>query len=295
MRKIIMVVCLAVLYWPANLMAQPKLYRVAKGDANLYILGGTEVPDTSWFDARIQAALDESSTLWVEIPPADPANGVPALRDEVVPANDRAMHPAAVEAGYGNLALGDYFDVAMGERSVVESQKLNLDGTNFRAMKPWLAYYTFYYAFWDQQNLNLLDPAEELIAKARSANIKVASLFKDRADYYRFMGRMSDFGQTHYFQSLYSIISAQRAGTYASRYTWAQGNPDPQWIEKIRTQTPDYYRYMYQRRNPAIAEQLVAMLAEGGKHFLYVDINRLLGPDSLLLALQALGLDVEDI
>ncbi len=295
MRKFSVFLCLTVLNLPLTLTAQPDLYHVTKGDSNLYILGGTEVPDTSWFDTRIQQALAKSSTLWVEIPPADAANGVPELREEVLPADDHTMHPVAVEEGYGNLALGDYFDVAMGERSVVESQRLNLDGINFRAMQPWLAYYTFFYAFWDRQDVKLIDPEKELIQHASSAGIRVESLFEDRADYYRFMGRMSDFAQTHYFQHLYNIMDAQRAGTYASRHTWVEGEPDLQWLEKTRTQTPDYYRYMYQRRNAAIAEQFATILASGGDHFLYVDVNRLLGPDSLLLALQALGLTVEAI
>src|SRR5688572_10084312 len=136
-------------------VAQPRLYRVTSGDNQLYILGGTEVADNEWLDSRIQLALNESSTLWVEVPPADPANGVPEVRDEVLPASDRKMHPVAVEEGYSsNMALGDYFDVAMGERSVVESQRLGLEGVNFRAMQPWLAYYTFYYAFWERQDAN---------------------------------------------------------------------------------------------------------------------------------------------
>lgn len=195
-------------------------------DSHLYILGGIEVPHDDWFDARLHRALVESSTLWVEIPPADPANGVLELRDEVLPAADKKMHPVAVEEGYGSLALGDYFDVAMGERSVVESQRLGVEDSNFRVMQPWLAYYSFYFAFWDRQDTNLLNPANELITRARSAGIKVLSLFSDRAEYYRFMGRMSDFGQTHYFQSLYSMMDAQRAGSYANRYAWTEGNPD---------------------------------------------------------------------
>lgn len=294
MRNIFMVLCLVLLNLPLSLMAQPRLYHVEQDNSDLYILGGTDVPDDSWFDLRIQQALENSSTLWVEIPPADAANNVPELREEVLTTTGKEMHPVAAEEGYGNLTLGDYFDVAMGERSVVESQRLGLDGIDFRAMQPWLAYYTFYYAFWDKQDVDLVDPAKELLQRARASGIRVASLFKDRAEYYHFLGRMSDFGQTHYFQHLYNIMDAQRAGTYSSRYAWTQGAPDTELLEKIRTQTPDYYRYMYQRRNPVIADQLASILAQGGSHFLYLDVNRLLGPDSLLSALQGLGLKVEE-
>ena len=146
------------------------------------------------------------------------------------------------------------------------------------------------YAFWEQQNLNLSDPEEKLVAFARAAQKPVKSLFADRAEYYRFMGRMSDFAQTHYFQALYNIFDWQRSGDYNSRYDWTTGKPDAQWIEKFRTQTPDFYRYIYQRRNTAIAEQLVTILANGGTHFLYIDVNRLLGPDNLLNALNNAGI-----
>jgi hypothetical protein len=52
---------------------------------------------------------------------------------------------------------------------------------------------------------------------------------------------------------------------------------------------------MFQRRNTAITEQLDTILSEGGKHFPYVDVDRLMGPDNLIVALQALGLSVEEI
>src|SRR5688572_29228096 len=74
MKKILAFFYLIVLLLPVTLFAQPRLYHATKEDSHLYILGGTEVPDNNWFDTRIQQALKESSTLWVEIPPADPAN-----------------------------------------------------------------------------------------------------------------------------------------------------------------------------------------------------------------------------
>jgi uncharacterized protein YbaP (TraB family) len=293
MRLLVSVLFVALLSTAAQ--AQPTLYRVATEAGSLYLLGGTEVPDNAWLDNRVETALAGSTTLWVEIPPADPAASIPPLRDEVVPVAGAMLHPVAEEEGHGNLAFGDFFDVAMGERSVIEAQRLMLEGSNYRRMQPWLAAYSYYYAFWDLQGLALIDPQDELVARARAAGKEVRSLFADRAEFYRFMGRMSDFAETHLFQAMYNTFDWQRSGEYASRYNWATGNPDAQWIEKIRTQTPDHYRYMYQRRNAAIAEQVAAILAEGGTHFLYVDVDRLLGPDSLLLALGALGLEVTEL
>ncbi len=285
----------AALLLSTTLFAQPTLYQVQTDAGSLVILGGTEVPDTGWLNDTVLEKLSDSDTLWVEVPPADPEQNIPPLREDVVPGAGEAMHPVAVEQGYGNLRFGDFFDVAMGERSVVESQRLPLDGINFRDMQPWLAYYAFSYAFWDQQALNLVNPEDELIALARANDKELRSLFADRAEYFRFMGRMSDFAETHYFQSLYNIMDWQRSGEYSSRYNWTTGNPDSQFVERFRTQTPDYYRYMFVRRNAAIAEQVVMILAEGGRHFMYIDINRLLGPDSLLNALEALGLAVDEI
>ena len=240
-----------------------------------------------------EQALATSDILWVEIPPADPASGIPPLREEVIPGVGAQMHPVAVEEGYGNLALGDFFDVVMGERSVIECQRLDLGGVNVRAMQPWLAWYTFANAFWQQQNLNLLDPGQVLVEHACAGGKQINSLFADRAAFYLFMGRMSDFAETHYFQHLYNIMDWQRSGEYESRYGWTRGEPDARYIERIRTQTPDHYHYMYQRRNRAIAEQLVAILVTGGNHFFYVDVDRLLGPDSLLVVLEELGLKPE--
>jgi len=274
--------------------AQPLLYHLESGPGELYILGGTEVPEPgNWLSPQIQAAFESSSTFWLEVPPEDDKAGIPAIRTETVPGAGAALHPAVIAEGYGNLAFGDYLDVSMGERSVVESQRLNLGNINFRAMKPWLAYYSFYYAFWDRQNLALVDPGDILLKQARDAGKQLSSLFADRQAYYQFMGRMNDFAQTHYFQTLYNMMDAQRSGEFASRYHWTDGNPDAKWLEQTRTVTPYFYRYMYERHNPEIVDQLMAILAAGGTHFLYVDINRMLGPDSLITILQSRGMQVE--
>ena len=274
--------------------SQPLLYHVQKGSGEFYILGGTEVPENNeWQSPGVQAAFKASDTYWVEIPPEDPSTGVPSVRSETVPGAGPALHPRAVSAGYGNLTISDYFDVTMGERSVVESQKLDLGNIDFRSMKPWLAYYTFYYAFMDLQKTALINPETELLNQARNTGKQVRSLFADRDAYYLFMGKMNDFAQTHYFQALYNLFDARRSGEFVKSFQWTEGNPDTQWFEKLRTQTPNYYRYMYERRNPAIAEQLAEILDSGGVHFLYLDVNRLLGPDSLIVALQAKGLQVD--
>ncbi|MDC0598717.1 TraB/GumN family protein [Gammaproteobacteria bacterium] len=268
----------------------PVLYLAESDNARVYILGGTDAKDMSWFTDKVESALNESDALWVEIPPANASLGIPPLRDDVVPSPSSEMHPTAIAEGYGNLQLGDYLDVAMGERSVVESQRLNLSGGNYSAMQPWLAYYTFYYAFWPR--LELIDPELELINLARTSGKPVQSLFADRDEFFRFMGRMNDYAQTHFFQYLYNTLDWQRSGDYDSRFTWTTGSPDEQWLEKVRTQTPDYYRYMFQRRNPVIAEKVAEWLQSNETYFLYIDINRTLGPDSLQQELETLGISL---
>lgn len=267
---------------------QPVLHVAQHQGATLYILGGTEVLDDSWYSEQVASTLAASDTLWLEAPPANPDQGVPPLREEVQP--NENMHPVVIEEGYGNLSLGDYLDVASGERSVVESQRLGLEGINYRAMQPWLAFYTFSFAFWDKYDY--VSPELKLIAEARANDVNVDSLFADRAAYYRFLGSMGDFPQTHYFQYMYNTFDWQRSGEYDSRLGWTEGNPDSQWLELISRQTPSYYRFMYQRRNPVMAQQLTEILSRGGTHFLYVDVNRTLGEESLLVALRELGVEV---
>src|SRR5580704_6316187 len=49
----------------------PLFWRVKRGDARVHLLGFGEANDRSWFTTTIQAAFEQSSTLWTEVgPPA---------------------------------------------------------------------------------------------------------------------------------------------------------------------------------------------------------------------------------
>ena len=268
----------------------PSLLEISFAGGKLILLGGTDVPENNWLNQKVQDAIAASDSLWLELPPEDTDKGIAPFREDIYPSVN--MHPVAIEEGYGNLRFGDYMDVTMGERSVVESQRLDLHGSWYQPMKPWVAYYYFAYNFWDKQKINLLSPETELLRQFRSTNRAIHSLFPDRATFFRFLGSMSDTTQTQYFQSLYNIFDWQRSGQYASRFTWINGAADAQFIDAHRQQTPLFYRYMYQQRNQTIAEKLFSVLEQGGNHFVYLELNRTLGPHSIQSILESLGASV---
>jgi uncharacterized protein YbaP (TraB family) len=268
----------------------PLLHEITFADGKLILLGGTDVPQHNWLNQKTRSAIASTDSLWVELPPENEDKGIASFRQDIYPS--LTMHPVAIEEGYGNLRFGDYMDVTMGERSVVESQRLDLNGNWYQPMKPWVAYYYFAYNFWDKQSLQLLSPETELLRQFRMSGKAIHSLFSDRASFFRFMGSMSDTTQTQYFQSLYNIFDWQRSGVYASRFAWMSDTPDPQFIDAHRQQTPLFYRFMYQQRNRAIAEKLFSVLEEGGSHFVYLEINRTLGQHSIQSILESLGATV---
>lgn len=264
----------------------PLLAEISRGDATVYILGGTEIPATThWQSGQVIRAIEESESLTVLIPPANPRNNIPPFRQDIYPSE--RMHPVAIEEGYGNLGFGDYLDVSMGERSVVESQRLNLNGNWYRPMQPWVAYYYFGYNFWDQQPIELIDPQRILVETFYDSGKPVTAVFEDRADFFRLMGSMSDGEQTQFFQSLYNIMDWQRAGDYAARYTWTQGMPDESFLALHQQQTPLFYQFWYAEMNQLIADALNRLMGKGGKHFIYLDADRLLGNHNVIDLLAA--------
>ncbi|MFT5321151.1 MAG: hypothetical protein ACI934_001299 [Pseudohongiellaceae bacterium] len=279
--------CVLLIGSQTSLAQGPLLHEISFAGGKIILLGGTDVPEHNWLNGQVQEAIAVSDSLWLELPPEDADKGITPFREDIYPSVN--MHPVAIEQGYGNLRFADYLDVTMGERSVVESQRLDLNGSWYQPMKPWVAYYYFAYNFWDKQEINLISPETELLSQFRSTNKAIHSLFPDRATFFRFLGAMSDTTQTQYFQSLYNIFDWQRSGEYTSRFEWVNGAPDTQFVDAHRQQTPLFYRYMYQQRNQAIAEQLLSVLEEGGNHFVYLELNRTLGPHSIQSILKSLG------
>ena len=284
------------LFCSLSLQAQPLLYILESDAGKLYILGGAEIPaDMAWQSESIDTAMSQTTDFWTEVPAADPERGIPTIRSEVAPGPGLPLHPVATERGYGNLQLRDYFDVSMGERSVIESQRLNLGSVNYGAMEPWLAWFTFYYKFIDSLDTELTNPQDVLYSTAVMQGKKIHSLFETRADWYRFLASMNDFAQTHYFQHLYNLMDAMRSNAINSHYNWTHGQPDAQWVSSIKSRTPFFYTFMFERRNAALAEQLINIMQTGGVHFVYLDVDHLVGDDSVIRLLEERGLALSQL
>ena len=284
------------LLYSLSLQAQPLFYQLESDAGKLYILGGTEIPaDMVWQSETIETAMSHSTDFWTEVPVADPELGIPTIRSEMAPGPGLPLHPVAMERGYGNLQLRDYFDVSMGERSVIESQRLNLGSVNYGAMEPWLAWFTFYFNFIDTLDTHLTNPKDVLYRTAVMQDKRIHSLFETRSDWYLFLASMNDFAQTHYFQHLYNLMDAMRSNAISSRYNWTTGQPDTKWVSNIKSRTPYFYTFMFERRNAALAEQLINIIQTGGVHFLYLDVDHLVGEDSVIRLLEVRGLALSQL
>lgn len=116
---------------PSLMASKPKargpLFWVAKrGNARVFLLGISAAKDRSWFTPTIQAAFEQSSTLWEEVAPPPSPEYINQLYDQYGSDTQRtlfdALDPPVRESA---------------ERYMVE---LSMDRKSIEHMRPWRAY-----------------------------------------------------------------------------------------------------------------------------------------------------------
>ena len=241
----------------AKAAARGPLFWLAKrGNARVFLLGISDAKDRSWFTPTIQAAFEQSSTLWEEIAPPPSLEHVNQLYEQ-----------------YGFNSQRTFFDALdppVRERAERYATELSIDRKSIEHTKPWRAYYVFASAFATRPHAAATGEVD----------------YPDRV----LLGVAKKSGKSlrHEYPTFDALIPPS-----AADYAWRTGGGDAGSLDRVR-RYPDLYRIMQPERNRRWAQRISTLLGTAGTSFVAIGLLHVLGPDGIPHQLKSMGVDLQE-
>lgn len=280
---------------------EPVLYRVAKGQGTVYVLGFAEATDNSWYVPKITQALDAADVLWLETPPGS-ATAAAEGQAGPPPADPVLLQVFSEKAFDKTHDLFAILPPAVSERTAFWAGKLKVARETLAPMRPWFARITIQQAFASQrqdkaaEGKKLVFPERLTVDRARQRGIPIQAEYASIGELMRFFADLPEAAQSQYLEELFDYFDRDEAGTNdAGKYGWITGQSSMVSIDQQRERTPDLYRAMHVERNAWWTGRIEGMLERGGTSFIMIGNNHVLGPDSIPMTMRRRGLPVEEL
>lgn len=293
------------LAWPSLVGARtetpnPLLYRIERGKGVVYLFGFSEATDESWYTPKIRTAFEASSTLWLETVPGSASN---AAAGDAGPPPDAALQKIFDERAWDKDH--DLFKILppdIAARTAAWADKLKIDKAGLAKMRPWFARITIQQAYAAQQQAKakpkekLVFPETLFVARARARGMPIKSEYPTLADLIRSFADLPEDAQSEYLLEQFDYMDDDVVGKMnEGKYGWISGHPASISLDRMREREPALYKAMHIDRNRAWAQRIQSMLDAGGTSFIAIGQNHVLGPDSIQVNVEKLGLRVERV
>jgi uncharacterized protein YbaP (TraB family) len=261
----------------------PLFWRAQRGNATVYLLGVAEAKDRTWLTPTIQAAFEQSSTLWEEIAPP------PSLE-----------HANQLYEQYGFDSQRTFFDALdppVRERAERYIAELDIDRKSIEHMRPWRAYYVFASAFGASHHAAAASepdyPDRVLLGLAKKSGKSLRYEYPSFDALVQFLAAMPDEAQSQYIAWLLDYFDAEMRGPTDADYAWMTGGGDAASLDRMRRR-PDLYRLMQKERNRWWARHIATLLSAEGTSFVAIGLLHVLGPDGIPHQLKSMGVDLRE-
>lgn len=261
----------------------PALWVVRDSDSTLYLFGTVHVlrPTTAWGSARVDAAFDSASEIWLEISnPDDVASIVPLIQQHGL-SPDR---PLSHQISTGQLTLLDN-----------AARTIGLTAVQMDTMRPWLAALQLSMAPLAKAGY---DPQSgvELILKARAeAAGKPLHGLETMDKQIRMLATLGEADQLAFLSETLGQFDNATVDLDAMINAWAAGDVEAVTrlgVDEMKSISPALYDAMLVRRNTDWANQIQTMLEGSGTVFIAVGAAHLAGDDSVQQILTRRGVTV---
>jgi len=261
----------------------PALWVVSDADSTLYLFGTVHVlrPTTAWGSARVDAAFDSASDIWLEISnPDDVAAVMPLIQQHGI-SPDRPLSSLLTAEQFADL------DAA--------AQSIGLSGAQMEPMRPWLAALQLSMAPLVKAGY---DPQSgvELILKARAeAAGKPLHGFETIDKQVRILAGLDEADQLAFLTETLGMFDNAATELDQLVNAWATGDVDSinrLGVEEMKAVSPAVYEALLVRRNTDWADQIQTLLEGSGTTFIAVGAAHLAGDDSVQAILTRRGVAV---
>lgn len=261
----------------------PALWVISDADSTLYLFGTVHVlrPTTAWGSARVDAAFDSASEIWLEISNPDDAAAVLPLIQQ---------HGLSPHRPLSSLLSAEQFadlDAA--------AKTIGLSGAQMEPMRPWLAALQLSMAPLVKAGY---DPQSgvELILKSRAEAAGKPLRGLETID--KQIGILASLDEADQLAFLTETLGVfDNAATELDQLVnaWAAGDVDAitrLGVDEMKAISPAVYEALLVRRNTDWANQIQTLLEGSGTTFIAVGAAHLAGDDSVQQILTQRGVTV---
>lgn len=283
-RKIAVLVLIFVTFFSVSLaQAEPAIWVVKGPHSTVYLFGTIHAlqKDHPWRSAKIDAAIKDSGTLWLEIPDIDDPS---AMQPLIMQLGLDPAHPLSSKLTPDQVAkLTKAATGLPGGEAMLES------------MKPWLAGMMISLAPVLQAGYDPSSGVEtELKPEFTSANKPVKG-FETAEQQLHYFADMSDKAQLNFLKS--ELDGADNAADKFKELVaaWYAGDVvklDALNNSDFRSKYPDLYQLLVVKRNQNFATQIQEMLKDDGVSLVAVGAGHLVGKEGVPAMLEKAGYKV---
>ena len=274
----------AILVTPLAVHAEPAIWVVKGPHATVYLFGTIHAlpKDRSWHSAKIDAAIKESGTLWLEIPNVDDPASMQPL---VMQLGMDAAHPLSSKLTPDQIAKIDK-----------AAKSAGLPGeAMLEPFKPWLAALTLSIAPIMQAGYDPTSGVEtELKPEFTQANKPVKGL-ETAEQQMHYFADMPDKAQVDFLNSEIDDFDTSVDKFKKMLDAWYAGNTaalDEFNNAEFRDKYPDLFQTLVVKRNQTFSTQIQGLLKGDGVSFVAIGAGHLVGNEGVPAMLQKQGFKV---
>ena len=265
--------------------AQPSLWVVKGPHATVYLFGSVHVlkKDVPWRTPKIDAALKQSGSLWLEITNADDQQ---ALQPLVMQLGLDQAHPLSTKLSKDELAKLDKVATVAG----IPNGEASLE-----SLRPWLVAVMLSVAPIIKAGYDPNSGVESVLKPEFTSANKPVQGFETGEQQLHYFADMPEKQQIDYLiQGIddFDKESDKFDKIVSSWYAGDDATIDKLMSEDFKDKSPDLYRVLIVKRNQAFAAQIDKLLKGDGTIFVSVGAAHLIGSDGINALLQKMGYTV---
>jgi uncharacterized protein YbaP (TraB family) len=277
---------------PTSVQAQaqsaghPALWAVKGPHATVYLFGSVHLlaKDREWRTPQLNAAVESSQTLWLEVTGADDPKLVQPILTQL---GIDAAHPLSSKLSKQQLAKLD-----------TEAKSFNMSEAMLEPMRPWLASLTLGVAPLLQSGSDPNSGVESVLTAEFKKNRRQVAGFETVSQQFHFFADLPAKTELDYLNLSIDDFAKGQEQFRQLVDAWYQG--DQERLDRIiddewRTEHPEIYEVLIAKRNRYFAQRIEDLIGGDGISFVAIGAGHYVGPDGIIELLARDGYQVQKL
>jgi uncharacterized protein YbaP (TraB family) len=270
----------------AQSAGHPTLWVVKGPHATVYLFGSVHLlaKDREWRTPQLNAALESSQTLWLEVTGADDPKVVQPILTQL---GIDAAHPLSTKLSKEQLAKLD-----------AEAKSFKMSEAMMEPMRPWFASLTLGVAPLLQSGADPNSGVEAILTAEFKKNQRQVAGFETVSQQFHFFADLPAKTELDYLNLSIDDFTKGQDLFKQLVDAWYQGDQDR--LDRLvddewRAQHPEIYDVLVVKRNRYFAQRIEDLVQRQGTSFVVIGAGHYVGPDGIIALLAKDGFRAEKL